>query len=266
MGAWEAFAFDAATFVVSALLLAGVRPRKRGDEEPPQRLRTELRTGWVEVRSRAGVWVTIAGFAVSVMCVYAPWYALAPLIARDQYGSAGVFGLLESIAGVGAVIGAVLAIRWRPARPLRAGLLMILAWPIQDGMFALGAPIESVAVLAFATGFGFSLMAIWWETALVRHIPANLLSRVSSYDWMGSLALLPLGYAIAGPLANALGAQRVLLVGSGIGLLMLGATLVPRSTRELTDPEEDLERSERGELSDSAPSVPAAASSSTLTS
>ena len=266
VGAWEAFAFDAATFVVSALLLAGVRPRMRGDEEPPQRLRTELRTGWVEVRSRAWVWVTIAGFAVSVMCVYAPWYALAPLIARDQYGSAGVFGLLESIAGVGAVIGAVLAIRWRPARPLRAGLLMILAWPIQDGMFALGAPIESVAVLAFATGFGFSLMAIWWETALVRHIPANLLSRVSSYDWMGSLALLPLGYAIAGPLANALGAQRVLLVGSGIGLLMLGATLVPRSTRELTDPEEDLERSERGELSDSAPSVPAAASSSTLTS
>ena len=78
-------------------------------------------------------------------------------------------------------------------------------------------------MLAFATGFGFSLMAIWWETALARHIPANLLSRVSSYDWMGSLALLPLGYAIAGPLANALGAQRVLLVGSGIGLLMLGA-------------------------------------------
>ena len=83
-------------------------------------------------------------------------------------------------------------------------------------------------MLAFATGFGFSLMAIWWETALVRHIPANLLSRVSSYDWMGSLALLPLGYAIAGPLASALGAQHVLLVGSGIGLLMLGATLVPR--------------------------------------
>ena len=141
------------------------------------------------------------------MCVYAPWYALAPLIARDDYGSAGVFGLLESMAGVGAVIGAVLALRWRPRYPLRTGLLLVLAWPVQDAMFALGAPIELVAVLAFATGFGFSLMVIWWETALVRHIPANLLSRVSSYDWMGSLALLPLGYAIAGPLANALGAR-----------------------------------------------------------
>ena len=87
------------------------------------------------------------------------------------------------------MIGAVLALRWRPARPLRTGLLMILAWPIQDAMFALGAPIESVAVLAFATGFGFSLMAIWWETALARHIPANLLSRVSSYTgWVAGAA------------------------------------------------------------------------------
>lgn len=249
VGAWEAFTFDAATFVVSALLLAGVRPRSRGgDEEPQQRLLTELRIGWREVRSRAWVWVTIAGFAVAVMCVFAPWYALAPVIARDDYGSPGVFGLLESIAGTGAVIGAVVALRWRPTRPLRTGLLMILAWPIQDGMFALGAPIEPVAVLALATGFGFSLFVIWWETALVRHIPANLLSRVSSYDWMGSLALLPLGYAIAGPLAGVFGAGHVLLVGSGVGLLTLVATLLPRSTRELTDPGEELERAEPGEL------------------
>ena len=267
VGAWEAFAFDAATFVVSALLLAGVRPRDRGgDEEPSQHVLAELRSGWREVRSRAWVWVSIAGFAVSVMCVYAPWYALAPLIARDDYGSAGVFGLLESMAGVGAVIGAVLALRWRPRYPLRTGLLLVLAWPVQDATFALGAPIALVAVLAFATGFGFSLMVIWWETALVRHIPANLLSRVSSYDWMGSLALLPLGYAIAGPLANALGAEHVLLVGSGIGLLMLGATLVPRSTRELTNPEEDLASAERGAPNDRAPDVQAVGSSSTLTS
>jgi MFS family permease len=240
VGAWEAFAFDAATFVVSALLLAGVSPRPRGDAPEPERVLSELRTGWREVRSRTWVWVTILGFAVSVMCVYAPWYALAPVIARDSYGGAGVFGLLESIAGVGAVVGAVSAIRWRPDRPLRAGLLLVLAWPVQDAMFALGAPIELVSVAAFATGFGFSLMVIWWETALVRHIPAHLLSRVSSYDWMGSLALLPLGYAIAGPLASALGAQHVLLVGSAIGLMMLAATLLPRSTRELRDPAQDV--------------------------
>jgi MFS family permease len=239
VGAWEAFAFDAATFVVSAALLTRVRPRPRGEgSDSAEPVLQGLRTGWREVRSRAWVWVTIVGFAGAVLCVYAPWYALAPVIARDAYGSAGVFGLLESVAGVGAVIGAVCGIRWRPEHPLRAGLLLVLAWPVQDAVFALGAPVPVVVVCAFATGFGFSLMVIWWETALARHIPANALSRVSSYDWMGSLALLPIGYAIAGPLADALGAQHVLLVGSAIGLVMLGATLLPRSTRELGDGED----------------------------
>ena len=90
VGAWEAFAFDAATFAVSALLLAGCgrvpRRRRRAPAAPAHRAADRLARG----PSRAWVWVTIAGFAVSVMCVYAPWYALAPLIAREQYGSAGV--------------------------------------------------------------------------------------------------------------------------------------------------------------------------------
>jgi MFS family permease len=193
----------------------------------------QLRKGWHEVRSRAWVWATIAGFSGAVMFVYAPWYALAPGIARDTYGGAGVFGLLESLGGLGALVGAVFGLRWRPARPLRAGLLLILGWPVMAGSFALHAPVEFVAVCSFATGFGFALMVIWWETALARYIPAGALSRVSSYDWMGSLALLPLGYALAGPLANALGARQVLLVGSAIGLVMLVLTLLPRQTRKL---------------------------------
>ena len=233
VGAWEAFAFDACTFVVSALLLARVRPRPRGEASESGRVLTQLRKGFREVRSRTWVWVTIAGFSGAVLFVYAPWYALAPSIARDTYGGTGVFGLLESLAGLGAVVGAVLGLRWRPARPLRSGLLLVLAWPVLDASFALHAPVQFVSVCAFATGFGFALMIIWWETALAQHIPAGLLSRVSSYDWMGSLALLPLGYALAGPLAEALGAQHVLLVGSIIGLGMLGLTLLPRETREL---------------------------------
>jgi len=233
IGAWEAFAFDACTFVVSALLLARVRPRPRGEASEPGAVLAQLRDGWHEVRSRTWVWVSIAGFSGAVLFVYAPWYALAPSIARDTYGSAGVFGLLESLAGAGAVVGAVVGLRWRPARPLRAGLLLVLAWPVMDALFALHAPVVLVAASSFATGFGFALMVIWWETLLAHHIPAGVLSRVSSYDWMGSLALLPLGYALAGPLAESLGARKVLLVGSIVGLGMLGLTLLPRETREL---------------------------------
>jgi MFS family permease len=196
----------------------------------------QLREGLYEVRSRAWVWITIAIFTGAVMCVYAQWYALAPVISRDVYGGAGVFGLLESVAGVGAVLGAVVGVRWKPRRPLRAGMLLVLAWPIQDGLFALGRPVAVVVGCAFATGFGFSLLMIWWETALAHHIPPAALSRVSAWDWMGSLALLPLGYLLAGPLAELFGARTVLGVGSVIGLALLALGLASRSVRELGDP------------------------------
>jgi MFS family permease len=233
VGAGEAFAFDAATFVLSALLLVRVTPRPRGETRAPAQVLDELRAGWREVRSRPWVWVTIAAFSGAILCVYAQWYALAPEIARRVYGSAGIFGVLECVGGAGAVCGALAALRWRPARPLRTGLLLVLAWPLQAAAFALDAPLELVVLCSFATGLSFSLYITWWETALVHHIPAHSLSRVSAYDWMGSLALLPLGYLLAGTLAGAFGSRTVLEVGSALGVLLLVAALLPRSTREL---------------------------------
>lgn len=235
LGAGEAFAFDAATFVLSALLLTRVRPRARGDAAAAASVLHELRAGWHEVRSRTWLWVTIAVFTGAVVSMYAQWYALAPGVARGVYGSAAVFGLLEGVAGAGAVLGACVALCWRPAHPLRIGLLLVLAWPLQDATLALAAPLAVVLACAAATGFGFALLMIWWETALARHVPPRALSRVSAWDWMGSLALLPLGYALAGPLAAQFGARTVLVAGSAIGLVLLGLALVPRSTRQLTD-------------------------------
>jgi MFS family permease len=234
VGAGEAFALDAATFLFSALLLARLRPRARGEVHAAESLLAELRGGWREVRSRAWVWATIAAFTGAVLCGYATWYALAPLIARDLYGSAGVFGVLESVTGAGALAGALFGLRWRPRRPMVSGLLMVLGWPLDCIAFALGPPLAVVVVLSFVAGFGFASFMISWETALARRIPPAALSRVSAYDWMGSLALLPLGFALAGPLARALGARTVLGVGGAITGALLLLALLPRSTRELT--------------------------------
>ncbi len=169
-------------------------------------------------------------FAFSVLFLLR---ALAPRIAHDVYGSTGVFGVLESVAGLGAVVGAVTGLRWHPARPLMTGMLLMLAWPVQDGLFSLGAPLALVVPCAFATGFGFALLIIWWETALARHIPPNALSRVSAWDWMGTAALLPVGFFVAGPLAIAFGARTVLGVGCAIGLVLLALGVAPRSVRTL---------------------------------
>ena len=260
VGAGTAFALDAATFVVSAALLARVRARQRGEPPVRQSVLGDLIGGWREVRSRPWVWATIAAFTGAVLCAYAQWYALAPIIARHVYGGASVFGVLESVAGGGAVLGALVGIRFSPARPLAMGLILILAWPVQDIAFALAAPLAAVIVLAFAAGLSFSLFEVWWETALVRHIPPRALSRVSAYDWMGSLALLPLGFAVAGPLAAALGARAVLGVGAGLAAVMLLLALVPRSTRALGSAEQpgdqvDVEPGGESEVTDVDPLV-----------
>jgi MFS family permease len=236
VGAGEAFAFDAATFVLSALLLMRIRPRARQEAQADAPVLKELRAGFKEVRSRSWVWVTIAVFTGAMMLVYAWWYALAPVIARDVYGSTGVFGWLEGVGGAGAVIGSLVGIRWRPRRPLLTGLVLVLVWPLENVVLALGAPLALVIVFALATGVGFSLLMIWWETALAYHIPPNALSRVSAYDWMGALAFVPIGFLVAGPLANAFGAREVLGVGGVLGLLMLVLALLPSSTRELGGP------------------------------
>jgi MFS family permease len=242
VGAGEAFLFDAATFVISAVFLVRVRARVRGAAAAPASLSvlSDLRAGWREVVSRPWVWVTIMAFTGMVLVLYTQWYALAPLVARESYGSAGIFGLLESVAGAGAVLGAVVAVRWRPARPMVAGLLLVLPWPVMSTLFAVHAPLALVVCAAALMGYGFALFGIWWETSLARYIPPGALSRVSSYDWVGSLALLPIGFAVAGPVASAIGARTVLEIGSAITVVLVTVALLPRSTRELGA--EELER------------------------
>jgi len=236
VGAGEAFLFDAGTFVLSAALLAFVHPRPRGAPRQQETVLHEMRAGWGEVVTRPWVLATIAAFTGLMLFVYTPWYTLAPSIARDVYGSAGVFGLFESIAGAGAIIASAVGLAWRPRRPLLVGLLLVATWPITSIAAALAAPLWLVLALAFVSGFGFGLLLIVWEVALAEHIPPNALSRVSAYDWMGSLALAPLGFLLAGPLAAAFGAREVLAAGGVVGLVLLGLALLPRSTRTLGHP------------------------------
>ena len=238
LGAGTAFALDAATFLLSAELLRHISPRARGDAPRRRSARPSSPSS-----APAGV-----RFARAPGCgrrsPRSPSRSCAPtrsgtrwrpLVSRQLYGSAGIFGLLESVAGGGAVVGALVGLRWRPRRPMVVGLLLTLIWPIQSLAFAAASPLAVVVVLAFGAGLGFTLFEVWWSTALVRHIPPEALSRVSAYDWMGSLALLPLGFAIAGPLAGAVGARTVLAVGAAVALAMLVVAMVPRATRELTE-------------------------------
>ena len=233
VGGAAAFAVDAATFALSALLLMRIHPRQRGDRGESASVLVELREGWVAVRDRAWVWATVMAFSVALLVALTPFFVLGASVAADVYGSDAVYGWSNAAWGVGTVTGAVVGSRWRPLRPLRAAVIGAIPWPLGIAVFALG-PAQSVLYLTMVvSGVGIGLFAVWWETALAQRIPPHLLSRVSAWDWMGSLALMPVGYLLSGPAAEALGAVEVMVAGGVVGGVAMGLALLPRSTREL---------------------------------
>ena len=237
LGAGYAFALDAATFLLSATLLVRVRPRRREiatDVDTPIGVRAELREGFREVRSRDWVWATLASFCAALFTGLAPWFVLGPLVARAQYGEIGVYGYVSAVLGVGTIAGSLLGIGWRPRFPMRSAMLAILLWPLAAVLYAAGVTLALVLPAMLIGGAGIALFDVWWLTALSERIPPDKLSRVSSYDWMVSLALLPLGYVLAGPLAHALGSVDVLLGGSALAVVALALGLLPRETRMLS--------------------------------
>jgi Major Facilitator Superfamily len=233
VGPGLAFAIDAATFLVSAALLVRLRPRPRGEAVERTTVLRELRDGWTEVRSRAWVWAIIGAASLGLLVGYGPWMTLGPTVSIEHYDTRAVYGILVSAMGAGTVVGALIGFRWRPRHPMRAGVLLCLPWTVASGLFALGLPVGVLVVLFVAAGTGIALFGIWWETALAERIPPHTLSRVTAYDWMGSLALLPIGYVLAGPLGEALGAVEVVAVGSALALTALAASLLVRDVWRL---------------------------------
>jgi MFS family permease len=245
IGAGAAFALDAATFLASAALIIRMRPRRRELAEPALAgaaagWRSELRDGFREVRSRTWVWATLAAFCVAVFVGFGPWYVLGPSVAEEQYGGIGVYGAVAAVLGVGTIIGSLIAIRWRPLHPMRMAMIGVCLVPLSQIVYAVGVTEALMYPSQLVAGVGVALFDVWWLTALAERIPPDKLSRVDSYDWMVSLGLVPLGYLLAGPLAETLGAVAVLIAGSAVAFVALAAALLPRETWNLRRIDEPL--------------------------
>ena len=239
VGPAAAFALDAATFLVSALLLVRVRPRERGApvgapaSSRPASVLGDVRAGFAEVRSRAWVWATLAAFCIALFCALAPLFVVGPLVAVEQYGDIAIFGFVLASFGAGTIAGSLTALRWRPRYPMRRAMTLVLLWPAAIAMYTAGAPLPLVVPAMAVAGAGVALFDVWWLTALAERIPPDRLSRVTSYDWAVSLGLVPLGYVLAGPAAAALGATQVLLGGAVLAFVVLALGSLPRETRML---------------------------------
>jgi predicted MFS family arabinose efflux permease len=233
-GAGAVFFVDSASFAVSAILLLRVRSRPRGEGSPRTGVRRELRDGYRAVRTRTWVWVTLVTFSIAVCVGFAPYLVLGPTIAEQHYHHSNLFGVLATAMGAGSFAGALLGLRWRPRQPLKAGMIALVIWPPTFALFALGAPLGIVLAAMVLTGGAITLFEVLWDTTLIEHIPPEVLSRVSAWDWLGSVALMPVGYIAAGALASGVGADAILAVGAAIAAVLLVVGLIPEETRALT--------------------------------
>ncbi len=233
-----ALAADSLTFALSAAFLLGLRAPGLGSRGVPSFL-AELRRGWTEFSSRTWLWVVVLGAAISNAVFTPTFLVLGPTVAQDSLGGSSAWALIAAGFGIGAVAGGVVALAFRPRRPLLVGQAALLLFGLPVLLLTGPAPVLAIALGACASGAVVSLSDILHETVMALRIPPEALSRVSAYDWFGSLALEPLGLALVGPLAAGLGTSTTLWAAVAVILVCQIAVLCVGSVRRLEIPDRD---------------------------
>jgi MFS family permease len=214
IGSGTALIVDAGTYAASALLLLGIRLPARVLAAASPNFVRELREGWHAFTEHTWVWLLTVWIALYFVITYAPFFVLGPYIAKHDLGGAGAWGTVVTGEGVGALAGALVGLRVRPRRPwIVVGAIFALT-SVQSVLLAAHASFVVIAVAAVVAGFSFSLGSVIYETGVQHEIAPDKLSRVSAYSWMSAMVFLPLGYALAGPIADAVGMSAYLVFGA----------------------------------------------------
>jgi DHA3 family tetracycline resistance protein-like MFS transporter len=231
-GAGAVFALDAASFVAAAgtVLLMRAPRGARVAAEGGGSLLTDLRHGWRFVRGHAWLWATFASAAVAYLLFMGPVEVLLPWIVKEGMGgSAFDLGLVFAAGGLASMLCAVVLGRF--GLPRRSITFMLGAWTVATLAVAGYGAANAIWQLMIASAVFNGLETagtIVWATTKQQHVPSALLGRVSSLDWLISVGLLPLSFALTGPVSGAIGA-RATLVGAGVlgAIVTLAALWVP---------------------------------------
>ena len=219
IGAGGAIAIDAATFVISAAFLATLRVPAVVQTEAVKGFVRELRAGWQEVKSRTWLWVMLLRVCLVLCIVVAPFQIIGPLGLREQGYGAAAWGWLQAVFSGGMIVGALIALRYRPRRPMITVALTgstAVAAPLALAIF--GDPWVLGGVYSLR-GIAVGVLVAIWNTTLQTQVAKESLGRVTAWDWMASLALWPAGLAVAGPLTQAFGVTTMCWVTGGLGVV-----------------------------------------------
>jgi hypothetical protein len=234
-GPGEAFVFDAGTFLVSALALAFLSPRPLAVREEATSLLRDVREGFGFVRARPWLWATLVAAAIFLLAYWGPIDVLVPYRVRNELGAdAGDYGLILAFGGLGSIAAAALV--GRRGLPRRHITVMYFSWAI--GSLALvglgvGTAVWQLMGFMFVEGAFFTAGIVIWGTLLQTHVPGELLGRVTSLDWFVSTSLVPISFALTGPVSGAIGVQSTLVLGGVIACSVTLAFLQVPGVRDL---------------------------------
>ena len=240
------FTIDALTFLASAICLIGMRLPSAIELLEKRSFLADVRHGLGEVLSRTWLWSSFIVFSISNVTI-AMYFVLGPLIVERELGGASDWGLLLTGGAIGGLVGSTVALRYKPVRPLIPAFLLMFFVSAQLAALIPPLPIVGLMVVAALAFASISIGNALWDTMLQQHIPERSISRVSALDWTISLVFMPLGYVLAGPLAEAIGLDLTLMLAAGVSFVAnLGLLFVP-SVRNLRRVEKPLVEEEEPE-------------------
>ncbi|MGR4880053.1 MFS transporter [Streptomyces sp. LARHCF249] len=227
-------AVDAAAFAIAGALRAFLDVSHVPDRGPGGGLLADLREGWVEVRTRPWLWGIVLQFSVVVAVVGAAEAVYGPLVARDRLGGPAPWGVALAFFGAGTIAGAVLMMVWKPRRLLLVGTVCVFPLALPSAGLAVPLPVWGLCAVMLVSGLAIEVFGVNWMTTMHQEIPEEKFSRVSAYDWFGSVSMLPLATALAGPAESAFGRTDALWGCAALVVLATALVLLIPDVRRMT--------------------------------
>jgi hypothetical protein len=236
VGSGAAFLFDAGSFLASAITILAIAPRRRAEVASHGLRQTlvEVREGVAFVRATPWLWATLVSAMLSLLVFVGPEQALLPFLVKNRLElGADALGAIFAVGGVGSVLTAIAV--GQLGQPRRRVTVMYASWSVGVLLiagFGLMTELWHALLLSAVGASLFELGQIIWTTMLQQLVPRELLGRVSSLDWLVSIGLVPVSFALTGPVAAAIGPEKTLVLGGTVGAVLMGALLFAPGVRD----------------------------------
>jgi hypothetical protein len=228
-----ALAVDALTFVVAIVCFSRIRLPRQASRTTS--MVADLRAGWSEFTSRTWLWVIVLAFGFMNAIHAGAWIVLGPVVASEHPDALGArgWGMVLSAEAAGGILMTVVLMRLRIGRPLLLGMLAVSVMVVPLSILGVHPATVPLMLAALLAGAGLEIFGTGWNVAMMEHVPTEALSRVSSYDMLGSFIAIPLGAAFFGWVVSVAEPRTVLVCSAMAYALIALMTLLVPSVRTL---------------------------------